>query len=247
MAKYILFDTETTGVEEKDRIIQVGSMIIEPKTKVKIFDELCSCEIPISIEAMETHGITPLHIQNKPKFIETNFYRTLKELNNEENFLIAHNISFDLSMLEKEGFKNKIQLIDTLRCSKHVFSDAKAHRLQYFRYHLKLYELENDEALKYNIQIKAHNAIGDVLIMKLFLSKLVQKIKDLYPTINPMNKLVELSKTPVLIEKFNFGKYKGKKIIEVCNNDMNYINWMLDNLDLDEDIKYTIDKAMGHI
>ena len=28
MAKYILFDTETTGNQEEDRIIQIGAMII---------------------------------------------------------------------------------------------------------------------------------------------------------------------------------------------------------------------------
>ncbi len=31
MAKYVLFDTETTGGNEEDRIIQIGSMIIDSK------------------------------------------------------------------------------------------------------------------------------------------------------------------------------------------------------------------------
>ena len=34
MAKYILFDTETTGNQEQDRIIQIGAMIVHSKEKI---------------------------------------------------------------------------------------------------------------------------------------------------------------------------------------------------------------------
>jgi hypothetical protein len=121
MAKYILFDTETTGNKEEDRIIQIGAMVIQNKGKIEIYDELCSCEIPIKIEAKE-----------------------------------------------------------------------------------------------YDITIKAHNAMGNVLVMKLLLSKLVQIVRENFPGINPMDKLVELTKTPVFIKTFRFGKYKGEDIEDVC-------------------------------
>ena len=35
MAKYILFDTETTGAATEDRIIQIGGMIINTKTDIE--------------------------------------------------------------------------------------------------------------------------------------------------------------------------------------------------------------------
>ncbi len=104
-------------------------------------------------------------------------------------------------MLEKEGFKNRMQLIDTLRCSKHLFPDSPYHRLQYFRYSLGLYRREDEEAGKYNISIKAHNAISDVLVMKLLLSELVKEVKVGYPDVNPMKRLAELTKTPSYVEK----------------------------------------------
>jgi exodeoxyribonuclease X len=44
MAKYILFDTETTGNQEEDRIIQVGAMIVDAKGEVEVYDELCSVQ-----------------------------------------------------------------------------------------------------------------------------------------------------------------------------------------------------------
>ena len=54
---------------------------------------------------MEVHNITPDMIKNKPYLKDTKIYKKLLELNSKENFLIAHNINFDLAMLEKEVFK----------------------------------------------------------------------------------------------------------------------------------------------
>ena len=247
MAKYVLFDTETTGGNEEDRIIQIGSMIVDAKEPIEVYDELCSCEVPIKLEAMEVHNITPDLLENKPKFIDSNFYKRLNELNSSENFLIAHNMPFDLGMLQKEGFKNKFTLIDTLRCARHLLDNSPYHRLQYLRYSLELYKNELDEANKHNITIKAHDAIGDVLVMKLLLSKLVALAKDQFPQTNPMQKLVELTKQPIFIKTFKFGKYKGRSIEEICDEDIGYINWFMKSMQLDEDMKYTLDKIMGHV
>ncbi|AXK48919.1 DNA polymerase III subunit epsilon [Aliarcobacter trophiarum LMG 25534] len=244
MIHYILFDTETTGAQEEDRVIQFGSMILNQKGDLEVFDELCINPIPIKLEAMEVHNITPDLLKNKPNAVDTNFYKRLQELNRSENFLIAHNINFDLEMIKKEGFVNNYQLIDTLRCARHIFSELPYHRLQYLRYALELYKDEVAEAKKLNITIKAHDAIGDVLVMKLFLSKLVAQVKMSFPDINPMKKLVELTLTPVFVQTFKFGKYKGESIEDVAKKDANYLNWMMKNMDLDEDMQYTLNRVL---
>lgn len=241
MAKYVLFDTETTGNKEQDRIIQVGAMIVHSKDEIEVLDELCLAPVPISIEAMEVHNITPDRIADKGLYDETDFALKVLELNHKENYLIAHNISFDLAMLEKEGFQNNYTLIDTLRCSKHLIPDSPSHRLQYLRYALELYQIEQTEADKLGITIKAHDAIGDVLVMKLLLSKLVRLTQENYAGINPMQKLAELTQTPVMMKTFKFGKYKDREIAEIVNADRGYIKWMRDNLDLDEDMQFTLD------
>ncbi|RXJ88372.1 DNA polymerase III subunit epsilon [Arcobacter sp. CECT 8983] len=245
MPHYILFDTETTGNQEEDRVIQFGAMIVDQKGKIEAYDEFCYSDVEIKIEAMEVHNITPDLIKGKPKATETSFYKRLEELNSNENFLIAHNISFDMGMIEKEGFINSYQTIDTLRCAKHLFPEMPYHRLQYLRYALELYKVEEAEAAKHNITIKAHDAIGDVLVMKLFLTKLVKKCREIYPDYNPMEKLAELTKTPVLLKSFRFGKYKNKEIAKVAQEDPGYLNWMRTNMDLDEDLKYTLDKVLS--
>ena len=240
MATYILFDTETTGNQEQDRIIQLGAMVFQNK-EVEVYDELCSTSQEISVEAMEVHHITPEVILNEPPYQETTFAKRLTTLNHPENYLIAHNISFDLGMVEKEGFVNQCQLIDTVRCAKHLYPELPYHRLQYLRYALKLYEEEQAEAEKIGITIKAHEAIGDVLILKLLLSRLTQRCKTAFPDTKVMEKLVALTQTPVMMQTFKFGKYKGKEIEEVAQEDMGYLKWMRKNLELDEDLAYTLD------
>jgi DNA polymerase III alpha subunit (gram-positive type) len=245
MAYYVLFDTETTGNQEEDRVIQFGAMIVDQKGKVEAHDELCSSDVQIKLEAMEVHNITPNLLLDKPKAVETTFYKRLEELNSSENYLIAHNISFDLGMIKKEGFVNNYQIIDTLRCAKHLFSELPYHRLQYIRYALELYKVEEAEAAKHNITIKAHDAIGDVLVMKLFLTKLVGRCREIYPDYNPIEKLVDLTRTPVFIKTFKFGKHKGKDVEQVAKEDAGYLNWMRTNMELDEDLRYTLDKVLG--
>jgi len=247
MENYILFDTETTGNGDNDRIIQIGAIVISNEngeTCIEIYDELCKAEIPITIEAMEVHNITPNIISDKPPFMKTECYKRINDLNSKENYLIAHNIKFDLGMLEKEGFINNYTLIDTVRCAMHLFPDQQYHRLQYLRYSLELYKQEVKEAEDLGIIIKAHDAIGDVLIMKLLLDKLLVEVQRLNPEYNKtdiMKKLAKLTNTPVLMKIFKFGKYKGQDIDQVASDDKGYLKWMRKNLDLDEDMKYTLD------
>jgi len=242
--KYIILDTETTGTSENDRIIQLGYLVLDGST-IEVHNEFCSADVPISYGAMEVHGITPDMIEGKVKCSELNSYKRLEELNSEENVMIIHNASFDVDMLKKEGFELKMQLIDTLRCAKHIFEDEEAYRLQYFRYKMGLYKLEKAEAQKLGVEVKAHDAIGDVLVLKLFLTELRKKTQELYPDENPVSKLIELTKQPVLIKILNFGKHKGKKLQDVALEDPGYLNWMKKSMELDEDMKYSLDVVMS--
>jgi len=244
MPKYVLFDTETTGNSEEDRIIQIGAMVVNSKTDIEIYDELCYSDIPIKTEAMEVHNITPGMIEGKPKVTHTEFWVKLNELNSSENYLIAHNINFDLDMIKKEGFESHYKLIDTLRCARHLLDDLTHHRLQFLRYALEIYKNEQEEANRLGITIKAHDAIGDVLIMKLLLSHLVKKVQERFKGINPMEKLAELTITPVFVKTFKFGKYKGQETTEIALQDPGYLNWMRNNMELDEDMRFTLNKLL---
>lgn len=247
MAKFVLLDTETTGAGEQDRIIQLGYMVLEPGGAVQVFDEYCSADIPIAYAAMEVHHITPEMIEGKPHCTQTAAYTTLEALNQPEHYLIMHNAPFDLGMLEKEGFSCRMQLIDTLRCARHVYDEEEAHRLQYFRYKLGLYKEETEEAARLGIAIKAHDAIGDVLTLKLFLSRLRQRVEERFPGVNPVEKMVALSQEPVFFKgAMRFGKYKGKTLFEIAADDRGYLQWMVEKMEnLDEDMRYSINRILS--
>jgi len=240
MAKYIILDTETTGTADNDRVIQLGYIVLGVNP-IEVHNEFNTTDIPISFGAMEVHGITPELLEGKPPCTETTAYKRLLELNTSENYLIIHNAPFDIKMLEKEGFETQMKVIDTLRVAKHILPDEEAHRLQYFRYKMKLYEEEEREATALGIVVKAHDAIGDVLVLKLLLSKLRLAVEEAYPRENPVEKMVDLTNTPILVKSFRFGKHKGKELAEVAREDAGYLRWMLSSMEnLDDDMRYSI-------
>jgi DNA polymerase-3 subunit epsilon/exodeoxyribonuclease X len=196
---------------------------------------------------MEVHGITPEMIADKPVCVETEAFKALCELNTADNVLIIHNAPFDLGMLLKENFTSNMRLIDTLRCAKHLFDEEEAHRLQYFRYRLELYKQEEAEAAALGIVVKAHDAIGDVLVLKLFLTQLRKRLEQRFGNVNAIDKMVELTQTPVLYTKaLKFGKYKGKTLLEIADVDRGYLTWMLGNMEsLDEDMRYSIETVLA--
>ena len=243
-AKYIILDTETTGTGEIDRVIQLGFIVLGAK-EIEVHNEFNSSDTPISFGAMEVHGITPNMIEGKVTCTETSAYKRLQELNTQENYIIIHNAPFDIGMLEKEGFKTQMKVIDTLRVAKHIFEDEEAHRLQYFRYKMELYKQEQKEADALGIVVKAHDAIGDVLVLKLFLTKLREAVQAKYPSQNPVEKMVDLTNTPILIKTFRFGKHKGKDLKDVALSDAGYLRWMLSSMDnLDDDMRYSINSVL---
>ena len=243
--KYVILDTETTGVGENDRVIQLGYVVLGAKD-IEVHNEFYSSDVPIGFGAMEVHGITPDMLENKPACTDSVAYKRLCELNTNENYMIIHNAPFDLGMLEKEGFSTQMKVIDTLRVAKHVLPDEDAHRLQYFRYKMELYKEEQKEADALGVEVKAHDAIGDVLVLKLFLSKLKDVVASTFPGENPVEKMVDLTNTPILVKSFKFGKNKGKTLLEVAASDAGYLRWMLTSMEnLDEDLRYSINKALG--
>lgn len=246
MAKFVILDTETTGTSEEDRIIELGFMVLgRPSDPIEVYNEYCEAPVPIKFEAMEVHGIVPKMLENRPICRDMEAFKVLEALNSADNYMIIHNAKFDLDMLEKEQFTNQMQLIDTLRCSKHLFKESPYHRLQYHRYAMELYKEEGALAQQLGIEVKAHDAIGDVLVLKLFVSKLVEAVKSIYGVKDVMGKLVELTQTPVFIEIWNYGKHKGRRLEEIAQEDRGYLDWALKNMNMDEDLRYSVERVLA--
>ena len=241
-AKLIFFDTETTGSSKDDQIIEIGAIITDINGNlIEYFDELCATEDGklIHPEAMATHGIRNEDLEGKEPFTKSRFFNQLDRLNSKNNYFIAHNLPFDLERLKFYGFSPKAKLIDTLQCAKHLFEPQEIlgeweyalpnYKLQTFRYILFSKEQEEAEAKKFNIDIKAHSALSDVIILKMFFNELIKRVNAKTKK-EALEVLVELSSKPILIKKFNFGKYKGKKIEDVLIEDRGYLEWLYNDM-----------------
>ena len=239
--KIIMLDTETTGNKEEDRICQLSYLVMNENLEIEeIHNELVKPPLPISYEAMAVHHITNEMVEDKPQIKHTDAYKRLKELNSPENLIVIHNAKFDLDMLKKEGFNSFFKLIDTFRILKHLLPEGKF-SLQYNRYALGLYKKEKDICKKYNIEINAHDALGDVIVLGLLFEYIIRNFDKTF------KELIELTTKPVLHDKFYQGKHKFEKIKDVLIKDPDYIEYMLSLTDLDPDVKYSIEHHLENL
>jgi len=226
----IFLDLETTGLESTDKICSIA--VLNASSYIY---ELINEGKKIPAEASSVHHITNEDIKDKLAFKESKAYKFLQENNSEENTLIAHNVAFDLEKLSSHEFIWKGGIVDTLRVTKHLIPECEFFALQVLRYELKLYRDEEKLKLEYGIKdaIVAHNALSDVLVMKL--------LYDVLEAESSLKLMQELSLKKVLVSKFSFGKYKGKYIEEICLTDSSYVQWLLSSAtELDEDMKYSL-------
>ena len=232
--KFIILDTETTGTKEADRILQLSFLVTNENNEIEeIHDTLCMPPVPITYEAMAVHHITPEKITKCDLLQNTKEYERLNELNTSENIMVIHNAKFDLEMLFRDDFENNMKVIDTFRVLKHLYPEDR-HSLQINRYSLGLYKKEQELIDKHNIEINAHDALGDVIVLKLLLDYLLQNLS--------IDKLIELTNTPILYEKLYNGKYKREKIVDVIEKDPAYIEYLLTQTEyeLDFDLRYSL-------
>ncbi len=233
----IFLDTETTGNElGKDRLCQVCYKVGEGETKTEYFKP----PVPMTVKSMSITHITDKMLLDKPAFEESEMKKDLEKLL-ADGVLVAHNAKFDIAMLEAEGLKVP-KFICTLRVARFLDTNAviPEYGLQFLRYYLGL-EIEGN----------AHDAEGDVNVLYAVFNRLFTKVREIVGSDDlpaqagdAINKMIEISEKPTLFTKFNFGKYKDKKLEEVLAIDRGYLEWLLrtklqDNPD-DEDWIYTL-------
>jgi len=225
----IFLDTETTGLEVKDRICALG-VITENEAHYELINP--GKKIPPSASAI--HHITNEMVKEAPSFAESLSVQKLKSLNTPENILVSHNAPFELEMLQKEGLAWQGRIIDTLKCSKSLMDDLEGYALQFLRYELRLYREEANVFKAHDIPIVPHHALSDALHTKMVLEYLLD--------LADIERLIEISKSHVLLTRLPFGKYAKKRIEEIALKDPGYLKWMIDSLmDMDEDLRYSIE------
>ena len=137
--RQIIFDTETTGMNfngrdksEGHRIIEIGCVeLIDRRPTENYFHQYINPEQTIEPDAVRVHGITNERVAGEPTFAA--ILKDLLAYIDGADELIAHNMPFDQSFLNREfklakaGFKleDRFPLTDTLQLAKNKVPIAK--------------------------------------------------------------------------------------------------------------------------
>lgn len=213
MAKAIIFDTETTGINDPE-IIEAAW--IEPMFSLRS-DKIANSfygrfkpSKPISLSAMAVHHIMDEDLENCPP--SSSF-----SLPDDIDYLIGHNVDFDWSAAGKPEVKR----ICTLAFSRNLWPELESHTQS-----AMIYFLERDSARRL-LQGRAHSAFEDVQNCLIILGHIVKKLGgiDSWETLWHRS---EIARIPTVMP---FGKHKGTPIKDIPAD---YKRWLLNQPDIDQ-------------
>ncbi len=221
-------DLETTGLNlSSDRIIEIAIIKIMPDNTRVVKRKILNPEMPIPLKSSEIHGITDEMVKDAPTF---------KQVANEikqflENCELGgyNSNRFDIPLLMEEFLRAEIDV---------DLSNRKMIDVQHIFYTMEPRTLS--AAYKFYCEkelMNAHSAEVDIeATIEVFLAQ-VEKYKQLGNTVESIlsvigeEKVIDYARRFIYDEKgievFNFGKYKGKSIIETLKNEPQYYDWIM--------------------
>lgn len=154
--RVVVFDTETTGLNPLDNdIIQIAATEIENGVKGESFEVYLKTNKDVG-PSEKVHHISKATLDEKG-LEQAEGLAEFLDFIGEDSFLVAHNLSFDISMLEvalnkysDKKLSKKIELGDSLTLSKLIHPKFKSYKLEFL---LQELNLEG---------VNSHNAADDV-------------------------------------------------------------------------------------
>ncbi|MBP2280674.1 exodeoxyribonuclease X [Psychrobacter sp. PL19] len=224
MSTYIL-DTETTGLIEPHMTeaaysivaINGGKVAVLQDPRAKRFNPLKE----ITLGSMATSHICDENIADAPP--HTDF-----KLPSSVEYLVGHNIDFDVQVLKNAGVTHTPKLICTFAMAAHLLPTLDSHKLVAL-----LYYFHRDVA--HNQARNAHTAIADIYFTQLVLGSLIDLANSQGHAITDVDSLYEFSQMARIPTHLSFGKHKGVAIADLATNadGAGYLKWLLkqDNVD----------------
>ncbi|MGB3143343.1 MAG: 3'-5' exonuclease [Maribacter sp.] len=222
------FDLETTGINvAKDRIVEIAILKVYPNGNKESKTWLVNPEMEIPEEVIAVHGITNEKVANEPTFkqLSKEIYQIIKD----SDLGGFNSDRFDIPLLAEELLRADIDfdMKNTVSVDvQTIFHKKEKRTLE------AAFKFYCDKELT-----DAHSAAADTnATYEVLLSQL-----DKYPDLeNNIKKLSEFSTRKQSVdfagfigmdengeEIFAFGKHKGKKVLDVLDNEPGYFGWML--------------------
>ncbi len=152
----LFLDTETTGFNAP-RLVQLA---YAHSPSEQTFNGLFRPPMPIEEGASKVHGIVMADLMDLATFEESEERNVLARLL-ETSVFVAHNASYDISVLNNEGLQVPF-FICTCKVARKIFPFAKNFKLQGLR-----------EEMAIVSEGAAHDAMGDIAVMMLLFHRLV--------------------------------------------------------------------------
>lgn len=255
--KISVLDTETTGVESDDDIIEFS--ISFPSKVTEDIDGIDNYTLrykplkDIPPEASAVHFISTEDVANCLNYSDD--LENIDALMGCRDYFVGHNVQFDRRMMVDNEYKyrNSVSqyLLDedrwicTLRFAKKMFAEDvefKNLTLSYLWYKFGCYR-------EVHRHVNAHAAKDDVFMCYQVLMKLIDIAIErghIDESGDIGAQIVDFCNKPMLYSCMPFGKHKGMKMSEVP---LNYIEWMITNSDIldtsnpncDKDLVYTFE------
>lgn len=236
--KLFIIDTETSDLDPSK-----GGAILELAWIVLSNDEgtwkpTSHCSMYIQYDgSMNPHAQASHHIRADqltkesgalPREEAVNF---LSKQIEPDSILVAHNVSFDSKFLPELTRP----WICTFRSAKHIWSDAPGYSNQVLRYWLNI-EISQSilDIAPILSHMNPHQALFDVAITTEILSRMINHGYS-------VDRLLHLSMSPVKMKTIGFGKHKG---IDFSQIPRDYLRWLRQQPNLDDDIKHTIESIL---
>ena len=216
----LVLDSETTGVDHtKDRVVEIAGVEVDVKKKrvTTAFDALVNPGIPIPPVAMGIHHILDKDVRRKPDLASA--IELWIKTRNYPFTPAAHNAEFDRGFLPV----GTDDWICTWRCANHIWPGLSSYSNQSLRYQLKLFREPEERAMP------PHRAPADAWVTAHIL---IRMLKENYSA----DRLLELTKSPILLRTVHFGAHRGKKWSEVPRD---YLRWVLSRPDFNSDVVHT--------
>lgn len=224
MTRIVVIDFETTGMQEDDRPVEIGWVIVEGGAIGDRGSMLCNPGRPINVEAMAIHHITEAMVAGERSVAEALSF-VLGDVGNGCDVLAAHNVAFDRKFAGPGGLAQP--WLCTLKAARRVWPDAPSHSNQVLRYWLGL---DLDPAACQ----PAHRAGADAFVTANILLRLMERAS--------VEDMIAWTDQPSLLARMPFGKHRGEPFARLPRD---YLEWIARQADIDPDVKFTAEQALG--
>lgn len=224
----VFIDLETTGIDlSKDRIIEIGLVKIYPDGREEVKCRRVNPTIPIPAESTAIHHITDEDVKDEPTFKD--IAKSLAAMLEGCDFAGFNSNKFDFPLLAEEflradvdfDFKNR-KFIDV----QNIFHKMEQRTL------VAAYKFYCQKELD-----GAHGAEADIVATYEVLKSQLDRYPELKNDVEFLSDFSSRSKNADFagriiydekgVEVFNFGKHKGRSVVDVLKEEPGYYAWMM--------------------